>query len=226
MGDEQERSAIPVSPSDATRSTQQTARSTKLATLRAALRRRRNALSPIQRRMAALKLTQQIRAMRLLRPRLRIGVYATIDGEIDVDPVSKLARSIGCRLYVPQITDRGARIMEFIPLPYPARPSVIHAPPRRMVHQGIDPRLLDVVFVPLVAFDMQGWRLGFGAGFYDRKFAFLRLKCRHKPLLIGVGYEFQRMRRQSPQPWDVFLDAAVTERRFYRFSKRQILRRQ
>jgi 5-formyltetrahydrofolate cyclo-ligase len=73
-----------------------------------------------------------------------------------------------------------------------------------------------VVLLPLVAFDMHGWRLGFGAGFYDRKLSFLRRKFCRKPLLIGVGYEFQRVPPQTPGAWDVLLDAVVTERGFQR----------
>jgi 5-formyltetrahydrofolate cyclo-ligase len=84
--------------------------------------------------------------------------------------------------------------------------------PRVQLHRRIDPRLIDIVFVPVVAFDTHGWRLGFGAGFYDRKFAFLRRGFRRKPILIGVGYEFQRLPQQVAHPWDVLLDYAVTER--------------
>jgi 5-formyltetrahydrofolate cyclo-ligase len=41
---------------------------------------------------------------------------------------------------------------------------------------------------------------------------FLRHGFRTKPILIGVGYEFQRLPRQSVSPWDVLLDFVVTER--------------
>jgi 5-formyltetrahydrofolate cyclo-ligase len=66
--------------------------------------------------------------------------------------------------------------------------------------------------MPVVAFDAHGWRLGFGAGFYDRKFGFLRHGFRRKPVLVGVGYEFQRLACQNPRPWDVLLDYVLTER--------------
>jgi 5-formyltetrahydrofolate cyclo-ligase len=84
--------------------------------------------------------------------------------------------------------------------------------PRHGLHRSIDPRRLDVILLPLVAFDARGWRLGFGAGFYDRKLSFLRRRFVHKPILIGIGYELQRVPPQVPSPWDVLLDAVVTER--------------
>jgi len=112
--------------------------------------------------------------------------------------------------------------MDFIELPTQGGRTLNRfsiAEPHRNLHRRIDPRLLDVVLVPLVAFDMHGWRLGFGAGFYDRKFAFLRARAERKPLLIGVGYEFQRVPPQTPGSWDVLLPAVVTERGIYRCRK-------
>lgn len=77
-------------------------------------------------------------------------------------------------------------------------------------------RRLDVILLPLVAVDARGWRLGSGAGFYDRSLAHLRYGRRwRRPRLIGVAYEFQRVAQLEPQPWDVPLDAVVTERGFY-----------
>ncbi len=54
-------------------------------------------------------------------------------------------------------------------------------------------RNLDLVFVPLVGFDVTGMRLGMGAGYYDRAFAFLRQRSRWThPRLIGMAYSVNR----------------------------------
>jgi 5-formyltetrahydrofolate cyclo-ligase len=75
------------------------------------------------------------------------------------------------------------------------------------------PADLDVVLVPLVGFDRQGNRLGSGAGFYDRSFAFLReLPRPGRPVLIGVGYHFQELPELAAEPWDVKLDFIATDR--------------
>jgi len=74
------------------------------------------------------------------------------------------------------------------------------------------------VLVPLVAFDDAGNRLGMGAGYYDRSFAFRRA-APSPPLLVGVGYEFQRVPALAAQPWDVPLDAVLTERGLQRFPR-------
>jgi len=114
---------------------------------------------------------------------------------------------------MPHIADMRAREMQFVEYrssPW-ARESKTVVSSRIKSRRRIDPRQLDVVLVPLVAFDDAGWRLGFGAGFYDRKFAFLLRRLVRKPLLIGLGYELQRVERQNPSQWDVPLHATVTE---------------
>src|SRR5262249_24852318 len=115
---------------------------------------------------------------------------------------------------LPTITNHRARRIEF--LRHDARVALrtnrhgIPEPDPRFARR-IPARKLDLVLVPLVAFDAQGWRLGSGAGYYDRALRHLR-EGRHwrRPRLIGVGYEFQRVERLEPAPWDVPLDAILT----------------
>jgi len=72
---------------------------------------------------------------------------------------------------------------------------------------------LDVVLVPLLGFDRHGNRLGSGAGFYDRSFAFLRASQRPaRPVLVGIGYHFQEVGEIVPAAWDVPLDFVATDR--------------
>ena len=74
----------------------------------------------------------------------------------------------------------------------------------------LDPRELAVVLLPLVGFSAAGARLGMGGGYYDRSFAFRRQSAA-PPRLVGVGYDFQRVDGLQPKPWDVPLDAVLTE---------------
>ena len=74
-------------------------------------------------------------------------------------------------------------------------------------------RLLDVVFLPLVAFDRHGTRLGMGGGYYDRAFGFRRLRASwHAPLLVGIAYASQEVQHIAPAAHDVPLDLVITER--------------
>lgn len=79
-------------------------------------------------------------------------------------------------------------------------------------------RQLDLLLMPLVGFDTAGHRLGMGGGFYDATLAYMRQR-RHwrKPRLIGVAFECQRVTALPHDPWDMPLDAVLTEKRLYRF---------
>ena len=70
----------------------------------------------------------------------------------------------------------------------------------------------DAVLLPMNGWDRQGYRLGYGAGFFDRTLASLA----KRPLVIGVSYELAKMETIHPQSWDLPMDYVVTERGVYR----------
>jgi 5-formyltetrahydrofolate cyclo-ligase len=69
-----------------------------------------------------------------------------------------------------------------------------------------------VVLLPMNGWDAQGYRLGYGGGFFDRTLAALETK----PQVIGVAYEMARLATIHPQSWDIPVDYVVTERGVYR----------
>jgi 5,10-methenyltetrahydrofolate synthetase len=71
----------------------------------------------------------------------------------------------------------------------------------------------DTVLLPMNGFDRQGYRLGYGGGFFDRTLERLR---NSKPLVIGVSFELGAIDTIRPQPWDIPMDYVVTERGVYR----------
>jgi 5-formyltetrahydrofolate cyclo-ligase len=70
----------------------------------------------------------------------------------------------------------------------------------------------DAVLLPMNGWDRQGYRLGYGAGFFDRTLASLA----KKPLVIGISYELAKLDTIHPQSWDLPMDYVVTERGVYR----------
>ena len=70
----------------------------------------------------------------------------------------------------------------------------------------------DAVLLPMNGWDSGGYRLGYGAGFFDRTLAALP----KKPAVIGVTYELARIDTIHPQSWDIPVDWVVTERGVYR----------
>ena len=78
----------------------------------------------------------------------------------------------------------------------------------------VPPNMLDVVFVPMLAFDIYGNRAGYGKGFYDRFLA----QCRPDVLKIGLSF-FEAEEKTLPNnPTDIPLDLCVTPNRVYQFS--------
>lgn len=69
------------------------------------------------------------------------------------------------------------------------------------------PVLPDVVISPIVGIDPGNYRLGYGGGFFDRTLAAMPFR----PLVIGVGYELQRIPTIYPQPHDIPMSTVVTE---------------
>jgi 5,10-methenyltetrahydrofolate synthetase len=70
----------------------------------------------------------------------------------------------------------------------------------------------EAVLLPMNGWDSKGYRLGYGAGFFDRTLASLA----QRPVVIGVSYEQARLDTIHPQPWDIPVDYLVTERGVYR----------
>ena len=67
----------------------------------------------------------------------------------------------------------------------------------------------DLIFVPLLAFDRRGYRLGYGGGFYDRTLDQLRKS--HKIMAIGLAFAGQEVARVPIGAYDMPLDGMVTE---------------
>jgi 5-formyltetrahydrofolate cyclo-ligase len=76
----------------------------------------------------------------------------------------------------------------------------------------------DIVLVPLLAFDAEGYRLGYGGGFYDRTLD--RLRAKHKVRAIGVAYAGQEVDRLPRDAHDHALDAVLTETGLRAFTTR------
>lgn len=187
--------------------------------LRRKLRQTRRQLSPAQQRNAARRLYRQLSHHPLFRRARHIALYLPNDGEIDPRLLLRAAQRRGKATYLPVLN------------PWPRT---------RMVFQRIEPgeRLrrnrfgifepvirtarqrrvwaLDLLLMPLVGFDGNGGRLGMGGGFYDRSLAYrARRKKSHKPTLLGLAHECQRVDRLPLESWDVPLLGTVTDRGWY-----------
>ena len=181
--------------------------------LRQLMAERRRALPPPARMAAALGLRRSLEQLPEYHTDVRVAGYWAAGGELPLN------------LVIPPLATRGQRFL----LPLLARNKELHFAPWRdgdavapnrygipepvAPHEWFAPFQLDLVLVPLLAFDRRGRRLGHGGGYYDRSFAFLRDQARPtEPLLVGVAYDFQEVEQLDEQPWDVPLDYVATDR--------------
>lgn len=186
------------------------------AAIRRAMRERRRALSSRQRRDAADRAADLLLRSHAFRHSRRIALYFAMEGELDPTPLLHAALACGKQCFVPALSPGTRGRMWFVPLTANSilRRNRFGIPePTHRRRDRLAPRYLDLVLVPLVAFDSYGHRIGMGGGYYDRTFAFRKTRYPwRKPLLIGYAYEFQRLPSISAQPWDIPLDAIITER--------------
>lgn len=78
---------------------------------------------------------------------------------------------------------------------------------------AVAPELIDIVVIPLLAYDKSGHRAGYGKGFYDRFLA----KCRADCLKVGLSYFPPVEKIEDAGAHDILLDAVVTPESIYRF---------
>jgi len=180
--------------------------------LRAAMRQRRAGLPRHVVAARSARIARSLWQLPALARSRRIAAYLAIAGEVDCMPFMETASARGREVYVPLI--HGQRLL-FAPWHRGvalARNRFGIAEPAAPHGDCLHGMQLDVVLVPLVAFDRHGHRLGMGGGFYDRSFAFMRQRQRWRhPLLVGVAHEFQLVDMVPVRRWDVGLHAVVTE---------------
>jgi 5-formyltetrahydrofolate cyclo-ligase len=180
--------------------------------LRRHLIKLRRAVPAAERRAAGEAVANHVRHGFRLRPGLRIAVYAPLPSELDTTALIRLGEQHRCRIYLPRLTDLRRRRMQFVAAGGAMRRNHLGIMEPVLVRR-LAARNLDLVFVPLVGFDAKGERLGMGAGYYDRAFAFLRHR-RHwsHPRLIGLAYSFQQVPHIEGASHDVRLNAVITEK--------------
>ena len=134
-----------------------------------------------------------------------LGCYWPFRREYDCIPLMRRVLDAGGRVALPVIIEKNAPL-EFRPWTPEAK---MEAGVWDILHPADGPAVYPAaLLVPLVGFDAAGYRLGYGAGYYDRTLAVFP----KMPLTIGVGFELCRLETIFPQTHDVPMDFIVTEK--------------
>jgi 5-formyltetrahydrofolate cyclo-ligase len=191
---------------------------TELPELRQRLRALRRGIDPATRADAALSLARRVSQLAEFSQARTIAAYVANEGEMDPQPLVEMAWKAGKAVYLPIISPRRQlrfgryrKNTKLVP-----RTFGILEPPTDG-DDSISPSHIDLVLMPLVAFDPDCNRVGMGGGYYDRAFEFLNIpESRTATRLIGVAYELQKVHHIECRSWDLPLHAVATERQLYR----------
>lgn len=186
------------------------------STIRARKRALRNQLTCQQQSAHAVELANQVCRQQTFLNSNRIACYLANDGEIDPVHIIHTAWSLRKRVYLPVLSPfqkklyfapyspRTAMNLNRFSIPEPA------CSPAKWVTAW----QLDLMLLPLVAFDGNGNRLGMGGGFYDRSLAYRQSRTRsRRPRLIGLSHELQHEPALAANSWDIPLEMIATEER-------------
>lgn len=179
--------------------------------LRRRMRAYRRTLSARERAEAAEAVASHLFALPGLDEATAVAGYFAVDGELPLSSVASRLIALGKRYYLP-VLEPGQRLsFRRFDADAPLVPNRFGIP-EPSTGESLAPECLDLVFLPLIAFDALGNRLGSGAGYYDRTFAFRRHAAAVRPLLVGVGYAFQQRPLLPAADWDIPLDFVLTDR--------------
>ncbi|ABZ77932.1 5-formyltetrahydrofolate cyclo-ligase [Shewanella halifaxensis HAW-EB4] len=141
----------------------------------------------------------------------RVALYLTNDGELDTKPLIEALWQSKIEVYLPRLHPFSPGNLLFFRYQADTKMQKNHMSiwePKLNITQMLLPHQIDVVITPLVAFDLQGNRMGMGGGFYDRTLA--NWQHKRKPLPIGYAHDCQQVGSLPCEHWDVPLPFIIT----------------
>lgn len=192
------------------------------ADLRRRLRHARADVDDAVRRQAGTRVMRHALRAGLLTRGRRLAFYVPANNELDVLPLLNRALWMQAACFLPIVPPARQRRLWFGRLGGGNHWTLNrfdipeYGKQRPKVRAGV----LDIVFLPLLGFDLRGYRMGMGGGYYDASLAFLkRRRIWKRPRLIGIAFDAQKCDFLPDDPWDVPLDMAITEAGIYRFRR-------
>ena len=177
---------------------------------------RRIALTPQQRQMRSEQLTRELMAWLTdcVEQTATIALYWAFEGEIDLQPLMDRWRAQGGRVLLPIVHEKNAPLLF---APYRGLTSM-----QKGAYGILEPMYdeneliaasegISILFAPCVGFNVAGYRLGYGGGYYDRTLGNWREQGAKLPVIVGVADAWAKI-EFAPNEFDVPLDVlALTD---------------
>jgi 5-formyltetrahydrofolate cyclo-ligase len=175
---------------------------------RAELIAQRMALDAVRRRQMNAAIGSHLEAGFALLAGMTIGFCWPYRAEFDARFVIRRFRGQGATAALPVVIAKAAPLQFRAWWPGAPMATGVYGIP---VPDGTALVVPDAAIVPMNGFDAQGYRLGYGGGYFDRTLD----ATSPPPLAIGVAFEFAGLSTIRPQPHDVPMDFVVTEAGIY-----------
>ena len=142
-----------------------------------------------------------------------IASFLSIKSEISTDFINELVESEGKILCLPVILNDVDQGLIF--KCYSKGEKLVEGKFNVKEPQNSKIYLPEVIFTPCLAFDLDGYRLGYGGGFYDKTISYLE-GINHKFITIGIAYDDQKVKKVIRNNFDKKLNYILTEKQLYK----------
>jgi len=187
----------------------------KKPTIRQQIKTQRASLSKAEITILSSKICQHLPTTKLWQQTKTIAAYISHNGEVSPNHLLTTALADNKICYLPALTNENHLEFREYHATSILQKNKFGIPEPQTNAAQLSATDLDLVLVPLVAFDKNCNRLGQGKAYYDRTFAFKQENKTSKPFLIGLAYEFQFVDELETQAWDIPLNAIITEQNIY-----------
>ena len=173
--------------------------------LRFRMREKIQSISPARQKSKSLRIFKRIIGSELYQECGSLLIYVSFKTEVDTRRLICRALADRKKVFVPHVTGKKMQAFRIRNFEKDLKEGVFgilqpHSPKK------IKPQDFDVVFVPGLAFDKNGGRLGRGAGYFDRYLAKLK-----KAIKVGLAYKEQVVKKVPAEKHDIFLDFIITD---------------
>ena len=178
--------------------------------IREEIRNKRENISVIQAAELSARISEKALALPEYKNAQTVLGYASLIGEVRTEALNARVIADGKRLLLPKVVQNGRMEAVEVKDLSALRPGKMRIPE---VENGVaaDPAGISLVFVPGIAFDKKGGRIGFGGGYYDKYLPGT------KALRIALAFEMQIVEDTFTLAHDQRMDMLITEERVYDF---------
>lgn len=180
---------------------------------------RRASLDENERQKKSAAITQKVMALPEYHKAQTVMLFLNFRDEVETTALAEATRLNGKKLVLPRCAPQGVLLLkEICDLTCDIEPGVWGIREPKLINVDVDPSDIDLVVVPGAGFDLQGNRLGYGGGYYDRFFTRLPQSTPR----VAIAFECQLMSEVPVDMHDAQMTMLITEQAVYDFRRRSV----